>query len=665
MIDQRVLSAAIFALLAGQIASAQNTVGLASTAFEPVRGGRLQLEVTDGGGKLEVLASDFYQQIRQSPGGRQHVRTLLPLQIQITASGSQTATFRAIPVDYGDGWFTKTDIVANLNQQSTVTIDPSQIDLGDFTKSEKISPDFLEELQQAERFRRAVTLCPLSVRIIEEHESEPVVEIRLGALPVDPPSGLSIDHTTSSKITETRATTSPSTTKDAKPRISNSERNYSLPIDVRIGGASGNGEVSHSNLLPPRLMFQDTEVRSVGTLNGRRILASGSATQTSVAKLSTDTKGGFADTKITATWRLAIGEAPDVAWLACEDGSPESWMPSFGENRRFAVHLKDPKRVEGIRLMLDQVSHHPGAAINAKLDQLAKGARPTIAQSIPVKLVEGETELKWNRSYRTFEESREDSEADLYFEQKLNPGFHLQGTVRSEGLPSPVSSAVIAKKVQNPTVVTVSVRDWAASGVIRGEVLVDGFWEPVQVKDPGAIEEGVAIHFPLDFNRNGIADAFEKKNASKDDDEDALSPFEEYRGAYVGGEFRRFSPERKDFFLIDYTNQLNNLIRGTLDQRFNPYDFDLHFIRPSEHSRESVGSSAGVYVIESLRINALPAVLRISSSESQARAWRALRPHPGSTSLFLDGSLSPELIANDLMRLWEFTPSSTSAAPQP
>lgn len=656
MIERRVLFSAIFALLAGQIACAQNTVGLASTAFESVRGGRLQIEVSDGSGKLEIVASDFYQQIRQSPGGRQHVRTLLPLQISINASGAQKATFQAIPVDYGDGWFSKTDIEARLNQQTTVTIDPAQIDLGDFTKSDKIAPDFLQELEQAERFRRAATLSPLSIRIIEEHEAEPVVEIRLSALPVVTTSGLSIDQAANSKIIETRSTTSPSTTKDDKPRVSTSERDYVLPLDLRIGGASGNGEVTHNNLLPPRLMFQDTEVRSVGTLTGRRILASGKATQTSVATPSPDTKGGFTDALITTTWRLAIGEPPDVAWLACEDGSPERWMPSYGENRRFAVHLKDAKRVKGIRLILDQVSHHPGAAINANLRQLAKGARATVAQSVPVKLVEGETELTWNRTYRTFEKSAEDSEADLHFDQRLNPGFHLQGTVRSEGLPDPVSNAVLAKKVQNPTVVTVSVKDWAASGVIRGEVLVDGFWEPIQVKDPGAIEEGVAIHFPLDFNRNGIADAYEKE-AGKDEDGDALSPFEEYRGAYVNGEFRRFSPSRKDYFLIDYTNQLNNLIRNTLDQRFNPYDCDLHFIRPSEQARETVGSSAGVYVIESLRINALPEVLRIANSEAQARAWRALRPHPGSTSLFLDGVISPELIANDLIRLWEVKPS--------
>ncbi len=655
MIDHRVLYSVVFALLAGQFACAQNTVGLASTGFESVRGGRLQIEVNDGSGKLEITASDFYQQIRQSPGGRQHVRTLLPLQIQITAGGTQKATFQAIPVDYGNGWFTKTDIQAKLDQQSTVSIDPSQIDLGDFTKSDKIDPEFLAKLEQEERFRRAATLCPLSIRIIEEHESEPVIEIRLSALPVTTPPGLSIDHVANSKVVETRNTTSPSTSKDAPPRVSKSERDYSLPLDLRIGGAAGTGKVTHSNLLPPRLMFEDSEVRSVSTLTGRRILASGTATQTSVASISTDTKGGFPDTKITASWRLAIGEPPDVAWLACEDGSPETWMPTFGETRRFAVHLKDPKRVKGIRLILDQVSNHPGAAINANLRQLEDGARATVAQSIPVKLTEGETELKWNRTYRTFEETPEDSESDLYFDQKLNPGFALQGTVRSSGLPNPVSNAVLAKKIQNPTVATVSVQDWAASGVIRAEVLVDGFWEPIQVKDPGAIEEGVAIHFPLDFNRNGIADAFEKDSSGEEDD-DALSPFEEYRGAYVNGQFRRFSPTRKDYFLIDYTDQLNNLVQNTIDQRFNPYGIDLHFVEPHEHSRETVGSSAGVYVIEALRINALPAVLGIANSESQTRAWRALRPHPGSTSLFLDGELSTELIANDLMRLWDFTP---------
>ncbi len=627
--------AVIVALAAGPFAPARDLAGLASGGYESAGGGRLHIQLSAAGGRLEISATDFYQEVREIPGGRQQVRTLFPMQLQIRAVGTQAASFSAIPVDYGDGWFAKTRVEAKLDQQTNLSIEPESIDLGDFGAEAGIPAETLERLKKTEQLRRVATLCPLTIRIVEEEESEPAIEIRLSPLPASSPAGMTVEHLPNSKITETRSTTSPSSPKDAEPKTTARTSDYRVPLSLRIGGAAGDGQPTHSNLLPPRLVFEDSEIRLVNALTDRRIVAAGGATQTSVAKISPDTKDGFPDTEMKVSWRLAIGETPDVAWMESNDSKPEAWMPVFGEKRRFAVHLKDPARVEGVRFLLEQVSRHPGVAINAGAARFAEGARAGMVQGVPVKLSSGQTDLRWNRSYSTYEPGPEDSAPDLHFNQRQNTGFHLHGEVRSEGLPNPVADGVVVKEVANPTVATVSVRDWAASGVIVAEVLVDGFWEPVEARGPGRTHEGYALKFPLDENDNAIADAFELGSRG-DEDDDALDWFEEYRGGYVGGKHLRFNARRKDYFLLDYAGLLSNPTEISLDRRFNPHWIDLHFISPSEHSKETVGASAAVYVLESLRQNALPAILRIANAKTQIEAWRAIRPHPGSTSLFLD-----------------------------
>ncbi len=636
---------ALFLLLgAGPSVIAQGESALPQPGYEATRGGRLNLEVEAAGGKLQISALDFYQQIRKTPGGSQ-TRTLFPTQIQISASGVQQADYSAIPMPEGDGWFSQTKVRANLDQQTEISIDPSAFDLGAFGGDGPAS-DFVESLEAAERYRRAANVSPITVRIIEAAETDPVIEIRLRSLPSIPPAGVTVVHVANSKITETRTTTSPTLPAGEKPLVTTHSRDYELPLDVQIG-TTGRGASSHSNLLPPQLLFQDTEVRTVGTLSGNRVLASGTASQTSAARLTPDTLGGFGDALVVATWNFAIGEPPDVAWLECADPSPETWMPAYGTQRRFAVHLKEPKKVKGIRFLLEQVSAHPGVAINAGVEQVASKTRAKIVQIVPVKLTEGEAELRWSRTYRTFDENPEDNSPDLLFEQHLNKDHNLPGS----------ADQLVAHQVSNPTIATVSVRDWAASGVIRAEVLVDGFWEAIKAKGPGLSVDQTSLQLPLDENRNSIADAFER-GLNADADDDALSWFEEYRGAYVRGIHERFNAAREDYFLIDYAGLLNDATFNALDQRFNPYEIDLHLIWTSEHAKETVGSSSGVVVFEPLRQNALPAVLSIANASAQKDAWRALRPHPGTTTIFLDGTVPVNLIAYDLMRLWDFNPKS-------
>jgi hypothetical protein len=186
--------------------------------------------------------------------------------------------------------------------------------------------------------------------------------------------------------------------------------------------------------------------------------------------------------------------------------------------------------------------------------------------------------LPVTRRYNGLNECPIDHLPDLFFVEIDNPDFTLVDPV-TEGLTRPISQVIELEDATRDTyVVTVMVKDSAASARLIAEVEIGGQWFPVKAIGPTADPLGTELQLPLDADHDSIADVWERRHSAFDADGDTdnipgavhlgdgLTAFEEYRGIYSLGQFYRTDPEQKTIFVHDYTGR-------RLGEIFKVHDF--------------------------------------------------------------------------------------------
>ena len=341
-------------------------------------------------------------------------------------------------------------------------------------------------------------------------------------------------------------------------------------------------------------------------------------------------------------WAFTAGAPLDLGFVEAVDSDAAKWLPAFGDDRFIVAKLKDPSQVEAVRFSIASVSQHPGIATNANIGAVDANARKLTPA--PVQVAAGQ--VRWTRFYQTYAATDGDTRPDLEFDQEKNPGFSFDGA----GV-----SVLRTDKVSKEVTAVVTARDWAASGLIRAQIKVDGIWEDLPSRGSTVAADKISLQLPLDANGNGIADAWEADNAA-DDDRDGIAAFDEYRGAYVNGEHVRLKPDEHDAFVLDYTTRSRRHV-DELKKGMAAEAVTLHLINGAEHRSELIGNSR-LIVVEELRENALPALL---PSPEPAQAWTALKPGPEFRTLFLNGPSNQQLLARDLRQILELSPKTEVA----
>lgn len=595
---------------------------LPGAEFERVRGGKLKVDLEVGDARVSISAGGFYQS--QTADGA--VRELFATQFRSTVSGAAKTNFRTIPLGEAEdsNWLESVTVNGEFDQLTEVTIKPDELEL-DLPVGESESAARLAEDQ---RLRRAAAASPIRIRIFSDGGAEPRCEIEIGyALETGGP-GIEISSNRASKITETRSHRTLRQGVAVETPSPPQTRELAFHPQLRIGVSSSDPGLQHNQQMPPPLVFDDFQTRPVQMLSKNRIAFSGAASTVSRPREDSNVSGGFGDTVVRASWDFTAGEPLDLGWLEAAASDAETWLPTVGAQRHFTAHLKNPSGVEGVRFLLENVSNHPGIAINAG-EAAANPAVRKVAYA-PVKVTAGA--IGWTRYYQTYEPTAADALPDLFFEAVRNPGFQLQGVDQL------ITTAVSSKVTAN-----VTVNDFAASGDIRAQVLVDGFWEDLAARGPGVLADKISLHLPLDSDGDGIADAFGLAAPVADDDGDGLTRFEEYRGVYVSGTHLRLQPDRFDAFIFDYAGKTNKSLRDRLELD----SVTLHWIDSSEHRGEAVGGSK-IVVLEDLNENAL---LTLVTAERAEDAWRALAPSPAFRTIFLNGVVDQQLLAEDLKQV--------------
>ncbi|HZU42297.1 MAG TPA: hypothetical protein VE994_06470, partial [Terriglobales bacterium] len=231
------------------------------------------------------------------------------------------------------------------------------------------------------------------------------------------------------------------------------------------------------------------------------------------------------------------------------------FVPRPGEKISFSVHSNLPAR---FRFTLENVSHFPGFATNANVDE---DFFATYGLDHDQYLDEGQ----YLRNHY------KNDDADLIFDPQ-----DFAGSKKYWKRPPP--DMQVMETVQDASVagVTVTAMDFAAYGHLRAEVRTKcGGWQPVRIRVGGQDRSFVTI--PMDENNNLIADRMEQPNngvtkwgytgdAGSDQDAnptgdgtpgDGLTTFEEYRGFMVeeepgnpwAEEHVRTDPTTKDLFV--------------------------------------------------------------------------------------------------------------------
>ncbi|MFT5469260.1 MAG: hypothetical protein ACI8UO_004377 [Verrucomicrobiales bacterium] len=590
--------------------------------FVPVRGGELKIDLVVGEVRASVTASGFYEPQRSADQPREMFAT----KIQATVGGKAEATFKTTPIGEGEerSWLRKVEVAAEFDQSVDVQIDPEKLEAAD-----DASEDF--------RWNLAASESPVRIRFIPRSISPPArprCEIRIDIGEIAERAGIAVSRTSGSKITETvlNHTLKEGAVVDlATPPNS---REIFEPIRIEIGVEGGAAVLEHDRQVLAPLRFSDSSVRYVDQLTESRILFFGVESFESKPIPNPDLTGGFGVTPVRLTWEFTAGAPLDLGWIEPVQSDGETWLPEFGATRKFTIRLKEPGEVEAVRFVLDLVSQHPGIAINANEAAAIPAARKL--EPAPVQVAAGP--VQWTRFYQRYQNTNLDSGPDLAFELERNSAFKLEEN----------RSIALATNPSREQTAIVTAFDWAASGVVRGQVQIGGVWEDLPAKGATAAGDKISLQIPLDANGDRIGDAWAL--GSGEDDGDGISALDEYRGAYVNGKHRRLSPTQLDAFALDYTTRSGAELGGLSEVVSD--DVVLHIINGAEHQAELVGNSQLV-VLEELRENALPSLLR---TESQEAAWAALAPSASFRTLFLDGEPNQQLLARDLRRIFDLKP---------
>ncbi|MFT7643745.1 MAG: hypothetical protein ACI9G1_005511, partial [Pirellulaceae bacterium] len=303
----------------------------------------------------------------------------------------------------------------------------------------------------------------------------------------------------------------------------------------------------------------DPHLRYLPTLDWNHLHAVGEFSLPIKQKPSNSSSGGFGDSYVHSNWELKIGGPFDEPTLSPDDEGEMEWLPQPGDVRHYKLVLDDPGRYEKVRFLLEDVSDYRGVATNAgNHKRHANRCQDCncVQEHLEIEVISQFNKHPISRKYQKYGDCPLDSMPDVYFDTLLNPLFEPAGKKYSEDLRSEKCLELVLDAPQEGEyLVAVTAMDFAASGRLRAEVMVNGKWQQVAAR--GDTARDFALVLPHDVDQNGIADAwqdeFKVTERTADADSlpagkhvgDGLSNFEEYRGVYSGGTHFRMNPNQK------------------------------------------------------------------------------------------------------------------------
>ena len=316
------------------------------------------------------------------------------------------------------------------------------------------------------------------------------------------------------------------------------------------------------------------------------------------------------DTSWHFRYRFTVAAKKEIkAVLKAADADSATWAPVPDEVRTFEVTLEDPgaAEVDAVRFVLEDTSSHPGIATNAgnhllkeQCADCATGKKEQVLLRKSQFAHEDGSPYPIRRYYRHYNACPIDSLPDAFFSGRENQDFDLSEGGTQEKLQYMISQSALNDKVEQDKIqVKVTIKDAAANFRIRAEVRVAGLWYPARAEGPGALQDGLSLRMPLDADKNGIADSWQKKEGTGDLDQDqdalannshygdGLTMFEEYRGVYCQGEHQRLKPGKKDVFVHDYSRKFGSSL-ATVKELFRKQDIYLWCLRGAEFKDEVV-----------------------------------------------------------------------------
>jgi hypothetical protein len=410
-------------------------------------------------------------------------------------------------------------------------------------------------------------------------------------------------------------------------------------IQIELGAGRDGIRLRHGQLTGPDFVFVDEELRSLTKTVTQRWIAQGEASATSHSDALPGVLGGFGEVPVTLRWQFRMGKAPDLGWIEAgplPGGKP--WWPEWGGHRDFTIKLNRPEWVQALEVHLEDVSDHPGVALNAVETVLTRPKGwDEHRRDVPVEFREAGTSLKWTRSRVEPVPGAGDRAPDLW----LNAADH-PGATRADSAPRAQRLTFSEAKPEIP--LRVRAEDYSAQGRLGVRVKVDGFWEDLPVKGAGAMPDRPRLGLPLDENADGLPDGFLTTGVP---DGDGLSPAQEYRGVIAGGKHRRLSPLRREVFLTDPSGRLRPEDREAMTRRLLESRVDLIFLEEGE----TVMGEVPVIGVERLQEHFWPKLLRLEDAVAQRDALRAIRPRSGVDTLFVGERPDSRFLAADLARI--------------
>lgn len=312
----------------------------------------------------------------------------------------------------------------------------------------------------------------------------------------------------------------------------------------------------------------------------------------------------LSDTSYVLRYQFAM--APQVqidAELEPVDQREKNWIPTPGETREYRVRLIDPgpDKVQGVKFLLSETSEHKGIVTNGG-NHVRGETCPDCTVGVKEMLWPWETFhkgyneeiLTYMRHYTHYNDCPIDSLPDVFFTDADNPDYDLGDNAVSENLKYTVSQVAQSDKISGDTyTVKLRVMDGAAWSKLSAYINVGGYWYPAQAKGDTASKDKTYLMLPRDSNQNSLQDTWEEDNevSSPDEDKDALegnpnlgdglSAFEEYRGIYEYGKYRRLFADYLDVFVFDYASRFR---KGLLEvrSRYFRQGINLHVLAGNE-----------------------------------------------------------------------------------
>jgi hypothetical protein len=333
-------------------------------------------------------------------------------------------------------------------------------------------------------------------------------------------------------------------------------------------------------------------------------------------------------------WDISIKQQIDVT-IEPTMANEAEWVPEYNQIREYKITLKNPgpEGVGRLRVSLADTSAHPGIATNARNHNLQSPACADCTRAVGRKAHSDSQSfhgIPVTRHYHGMNECPIDDLPDMFFTEAENPGFTLIDPVSTD-LKHPISQVIeLADTTTDTYLISVTVKDSAASAQLIAEAEVAGSWVPVKAIGPTADPLGVALLLPFDQDGDGMSDRWESLHRAFDEagdvenipgavnTGDGLTNFEEYRGVYALGQFIRPDPEQKTIFVHDYTGRRLSAINDMSDF-YAPRGLQVFSVDGSEFFEDVVNYQA----TPAKRGNQYIAVLMENPATPRDVGWRS------------------------------------------